>query len=68
MNKNDFINWLDRPLTETDNKIIDTLLEMIKAYDKNIELIEELTLKISSLQKEILKNNIEEIEVLEIDG
>lgn len=66
MNRNDFINWLDRPLTDTDEKIIDTLLDMIESYDNNIKLIEELLLKINKIQKDKL-NEIKsenDIEVL----
>lgn len=51
MTKEDFINWLDRPLTDTDNKMIDTLLEVIKNYDTNIEIIYTLTNKLDKIQK-----------------
>ena len=37
MNKEDFISWLNRPLTDTDLKIIDDLVSMIKNYDQNME-------------------------------
>ena len=66
MSKEDFINWLDRPITNTDEKIINTLLEMIKAYDENVNTIEKLMLKINELQKENLKLLNEDIEVLEV--
>lgn len=58
MSKEDFINWLDRPITKTDEEIINTLLEMIKDYDKKSEEIMRLLLKIEKLEKE-------EIEVLD---
>jgi len=64
MTREDFISWLDRPLTDTDKKIIDTLLDMMDSYDKNINLIESLMLKISKMQKENLKSD-EDIEVLD---
>lgn len=68
MNKEDFKNWLDRPTTESDEIIIDTLINMIKCYDENVKLIEKLMLDINKLQKEKIKENIEEeIEVLEVD-
>ncbi len=60
MNKQDFINWLDRPITKTDEEIIDTLIEMIKNYDSKNEEIMELLLRIEKLEKE------EKIEVLEV--
>lgn len=66
MSREDFINWLDRPITNTDEKIINTLLEMIKAYDDNVNTIEKLMLKINELQKEKLKSINEDIEVLEV--
>lgn len=65
MTKEDFINWLGRPITESDSKMIDLLLEMLDLYDKNIILIEELNLKISKLQKEKIKDLSEQIEILE---
>lgn len=58
MSKEDFINWLDRPITKTDEEIINTLLEMIKDYDRKSEEIMRLLLKIEKLEKE-------EIEVLD---
>lgn len=64
MSKEDFINWLGRPVTTSDMDIINTLLEMIKTYDENVKLIEELMLKVNKLQKEKIK---EEIEILEVD-
>lgn len=63
MSKEDFINWLGRPVTTSDMDIINTLLEMIKSYDENVKLIEELMLKVNKLQKEKIK---EEIEILEV--
>lgn len=60
MNKQDFINWLDRPITKTDEEIIDTLIEMIKNYDSKNEEIIELLLRIEKLEKE------EKIEKLEV--
>lgn len=68
MNREDFKNWLDRPTTESDEIIIDTLINMIKCYDENVKLIEKLMLDINKLQKERIKENIkEEIEVLKVD-
>lgn len=64
MTREDFINWLDRPLTEMDNKIIDTLLDMIKSYDKNVKQIEELMIKIKKMQETNIKYAIEDTEVL----
>lgn len=66
MNKEDFKNWLDRPLTETDEKIIDNLVDMIKNYDKNIEEKVFLIQKLDKIQK-IIKENKEEIEVLDCE-
>lgn len=66
MNKQDFINWLDRPITKTDEEIIETLLEMIKNYDSKNEEIMELLLRIEKLEKEIKKFKKEEIEILEV--
>lgn len=66
MNREDFKNWLDRPLTETDEKIIDNLVEMIKSYDKNIEEKVFLIQKLDKIQK-IIKENKEEIEVLDCE-
>ena len=60
MTREDFISWLDRPLTDTDKKIIDTLLDMIKNYDSKNEEIIELLLRIENLEKE------EKIEKLEV--
>jgi dihydroxyacetone kinase-like predicted kinase len=60
MNKQDFINWLDRPITKTDEEIIDTLIEMIKNYDNKNEEIIELLLRIDNLEKQ------EKIEKLEV--
>lgn len=60
MNKQDFINWLDRPITKTDEEIIDTLIEMIKNYDNKNEEIIELLLRIDKLEKQ---ENIEKLEV-----
>lgn len=66
MNREDFKNWLDRPLTETDERIIDNLVEMIKSYDKNIEEKVFLIEKLDKIQK-IIKENKEEIEVLDCE-
>ena len=63
MNRNDFINWLDRPITKTDEEIIETLLEMIKNYDSKNEEIMSLLLKIEKLEKQ---ENEEKIEVLDV--
>ena len=80
MTKEDFINWLARPITDSDIKMIDILLEMLDSYDKNVKIIEDLTLKVSKLQKEKLnslygknvtkaiRENVipEQIEILEV--
>lgn len=64
MNREDFINWLDRPLTKSDEDIIDTLVDMIKSYDSNIKMIENLLLKINKMQKDRIKYALEDTEVL----
>lgn len=64
MNREDFISWLNRPLTDTDLKIIDDLVSMIKNYDQNMEEKLYLIQKINKIDK-ILKEKKEEIEVLE---
>ena len=66
MNREDFISWLDRPLTNTDYMIIDTLLDIIKSYDSKNDEVIKLLLKIEQLEKEIKKFNKEDIEVLEV--
>ena len=63
MTREDFISWLDRPLTDTDKKIIDMLVDMIDNYDKNVKTIEELLERISILEKDLDRD----IEVLEIE-
>lgn len=65
MNKEDFINWLGRPITDSDSKMIDILLEMLDSYDKNVKIIEDLMLKVSKLQKEKIKDLSEQIEILD---
>lgn len=67
MTREDFINWLDRPLTDTDNKIIDTLVSMIESYDKNMTEKIFLLEKIDKIQKIINDKKDEEIEVLDVD-
>lgn len=67
MTREDFINWLDRPLTDTDNKMIDTLLLMIENYDKNMNEKIFLLEKIDKIQKIINDKKDEEIEVLDVD-
>lgn len=67
MTREDFINWLDRPLTDTDNKIIDTLVSMIESYDKNMNEKIFLLEKIDKIQKIIKDKKEEEIEVLDVD-
>lgn len=67
MTREDFINWLDRPLTDTDNKIIDTLVTMIESYDKNMNEKIFLLEKIDKIQKIINDKKYEEIEVLDVD-
>ena len=69
MTKEDFKIWLDRPLTNTDEIIINTLLDMISTYDDAVKLNEDLLLKINKLQKKSIKENINdgEVEVLEVE-
>lgn len=67
MTREDFINWLDRPLTDTDNKIIDALVTMIESYDKNMEEKIFLLEKIDKIQKIIKDKKDEDIEVLDVD-
>lgn len=67
MTREDFINWLDRPLTDTDNKIIDTLVSMIESYDKNMNEKIFLLEKIDKIQKIIKDKKDEDIEVLDVD-
>lgn len=62
MNRDDFIKWLDRPLTDTDNKMIDTLLDIIDTYDTNIEIILQLTDKLDKIQKILDKDKKEILE------
>ena len=66
MNREDFVSWLDRPLTNTDYMIIDTLLDIIKNYDSKNDEVIKLLLKIEQLEKEIKIFNKEEIEKLEV--
>lgn len=66
MNREDFINWLDRPLTETDLKMIDDLVAMIENYDKNLNEKIYLINKLSRIQNIIKEKKSEEIEVLEL--
>ena len=65
MNKEDFINWLDRPLTDSDREIIDNLVSMIKNYDQNINEKIFLLQKLDKIQK-IIKEEKEEIETLDV--
>ena len=65
MTREDFISWLDRPLTDTDNNMIDTLLEVIENYDTNINIIYELTNKLDKIEKIINENKKEILDKLE---
>lgn len=64
MTREDFISWLDRPLTDTDNKMIDTLLEVIKNYDTNINIIYTLTNKLDKIEKLLQEDKKEIMEKL----
>lgn len=64
MTRDDFIKWLDRPLTDTDNKMIDILLEVIENYDTNIEIIYKLTNKLDKMEKLLNEDKKEIMEKL----
>ena len=64
MTREDFISWLDRQLTDTDNKMIDTLLEVIKNYDTNINIIYTLTNKLDKIEKLLQEDKKEIMEKL----
>lgn len=65
MTREDFIKWLDRPLTKTDEDMIDTLLEVIKNYDTNIDIIYKLTDKLDKIEKLLQEDKREILEKLE---
>lgn len=62
MNREQFKAWLDRPLTNTDNEIINTLVQMIQEFDSNVNLINELTEKLEKIEKILKDEDIEKLE------
>lgn len=64
MNREQFISWLDRPITKTDEEIINHLVYMINEFDSNVDQINEFTDKLNKIEK-IIKSSAEDVEVLE---